>query len=272
MNTIVLAILAVTVIGIICAVMLAVASKVMAVKVDETVGRLREALPGANCGACGYAGCDGYATALGSGEGVKTNLCVPGADAVSKQLSEILGVAFENVVEKVSVIHCTGDYSVTSDKLDYQGIRTCAAVKLFGGKGACSYGCIGFGDCERICPEGAICIENGLAHVDTRKCTGCGLCAGACPNKIITLEADTIKTAILCSNKDKGAVVRKKCSRGCIACGKCARECPVQAIVIENNLARIDYSICTGCGHCAEICPVNCIANCDFRGIHTAAL
>lgn len=268
MSMIVLAILAVTLIGIICAVMLAVASKVMAVKTDERVIELRAALPGANCGACGYAGCDGYAAALNEG-GVRTNLCIPGADTVAKELSTILGVTFESVEEKVAVVHCIGDCDATKDRVSYEGVKTCAAAKLLGGKGSCSYGCIGFGDCAVVCPEGAICIEKGIARVDTRKCTGCGLCVAACPNKIITTERDSIKTAVLCSNKDKGAVTRKKCTVGCIACKKCEKECPVQAIVVENNLSKIDYAVCTDCGHCAEVCPVKCIVLRDFRGVNS---
>ena len=269
MNPILLAVLSVTVIGIICAVVLAAASKVMAVKTDERVVALRAALPGANCGACGYAGCDGYAAALGEDSGVKSNLCIPGADAVSHKLSEILGVAFEDVVEQVAVVHCCGDCDATHDRVDYQGITTCSAAKLFGGKGACSYGCMGFGDCAKVCPNGAICIEKGIARVNTRLCTGCGMCASVCPNKIISVESDTIKTAVLCSNRDKGPVTRKKCTKGCIACKRCEKECPVQAITVTNNLPVIDYGKCVSCGKCAEVCPVKCIVECDFYGINT---
>ena len=123
MDGIIIAIISVTAIGIICAIMLAVASKVMEVKEDERFPLIRECLPGANCGACGYAGCDGYAHALIEDEGVKTNLCVPGADGVAKKLSEVLGVDFEDVVEQVAVIKCKGDCTVTSEKMDYQGIE-----------------------------------------------------------------------------------------------------------------------------------------------------
>jgi Na+-translocating ferredoxin:NAD+ oxidoreductase RNF subunit RnfB len=268
MSIIVMAILAVTIIGIICAVMLAVASKVMAVQVDARVIDLRAALPGANCGACGYPGCDGYAAALAEG-GVKPNLCIPGADAVSKELSAILGVVFENVEEKTAVVHCGGDCDATHDRVDYEGAETCAAAKLFGGKGACAYGCMGFGDCASACPYGAICMEKGIARVDTRKCTGCGVCVAACPNKLITVQRDTIKTAVLCSSRDKGAVTRKNCAVGCIACKKCEQECPVQAIVVENSLAVIDYAKCNDCGRCAEVCPVKCIALRDFKGVNS---
>ncbi|MFB0920678.1 MAG: RnfABCDGE type electron transport complex subunit B [Oscillospiraceae bacterium] len=269
MNGVILAIVSVTAIGVICAVMLAVASKVMAVKEDERFPVVRECLPGANCGACGYAGCDGYAHALVDGEGVKTNLCVPGADSVAKKLSEVLGVAFEDVVEQVAVIKCRGDCKVTSDKMDYQGIESCKAAKLlFGGTGKCTFGCMGFGDCAAVCPNDAICIENGIAHVNTRLCVGCGMCASVCPNKLISIMPDVEKMLVTCSNTEKGAVTRKACSHGCIACKKCEKECPVGAITVENNLSHIDYDKCTNCGHCAEVCPTKCIIKGDFSGIH----
>ncbi len=268
MTPIIIAVLVVCAIALICGVMLVIVSKLMAVKVDERLPAIRECLPGANCGACGYAGCDGYAEALLNG-GVKTNLCVPGADAVAKQLADVLGVEFEDVIEQVAVIHCRGDYSVTRDKMDYRGINSCAAANLlFAGRGACPFGCLGLGDCARACPNGAICLENGVARVDTRKCTGCGICAKTCPNHLIDVMPDTAKVLVTCSNCEKGAVTRKECTHGCLGCGKCKRECPADAIEIVNNLARIDYSKCISCGHCAEVCPTGCIMLADFTGIH----
>ena len=137
MMEILIPILAVTVIGLICAVGLAVASSVMAVKEDTRFTALRACLPGANCGACGYTGCDGYAHALLQ-PGTKTNLCVPGADAAAKQIAAVLGVEAEDVVEKIAVVQCAGTCQATSVKADYRGIESCAAAKLFsGGKGSC---------------------------------------------------------------------------------------------------------------------------------------
>ena len=191
MEAILTAVIPVVIIGVICAAVLVIASKVMAVKEDERFPKVRECLPGANCGACGYAGCDGYAKALCENSDTPTNLCIPGADGVAKQLSEVLGVEFADVVEQVAVVHCSGDCEHTQDKVDYQGIATCKAAKLlYGGKGSCSYGCLGLGDCAAVCPKEAICIEDGIAHVNPKDCIGCGMCAKECPNHLISLVAD----------------------------------------------------------------------------------
>ena len=271
MELILTAVIPVVIIGIICAAVLVTASKLMAVKENEKIPVIRECLPGANCGACGFAGCDGYAKALAETEGTATNLCVPGGDAVSKRISEILGVEYADVVEKVATIHCGGDCSYTQDRVEYSGINSCAAAKLiFGSKGECPYGCMGLGDCASVCPNNAICIENGIAHVDTRACIGCGLCAKTCPNHLITLMDDVERVVVMCSNKDKGAVTRKACKNGCIGCKKCEKVCPLGAIKVTDNLAVIDYEKCTDCpdfGICARECTTGSIAFSDFRSV-----
>lgn len=260
MTEILTAVISVVVIGIICAAVLVIASKLMAVKEDERFPKIRECLPGANCGACGFAGCDGYAKALCENSDTPSNLCVPGGAGVSKQLSEILGVECADVVKQTAVVHCAGDCSKTQDKVIYQGIESCKAAKLmYGGKGSCTYGCLGLGDCMKACPENAICITDGVAHVDSRKCIGCGICTRTCPNRLISLITDAEKVVVTCSNKDKGAVTRKVCSNGCIGCKKCERVCPSKAITVIDNVAVIDYSKCTKCGLCAENCTTNCI-------------
>ncbi len=269
MNPILVAALVVVGIGAVCAVMLVIASKFFSVEENETAQKIRECLPGANCGACGYAGCDGYAAALAEEEGIKTNLCIPGGDAVSKQISDVLGVEFEDVIEQVAVVHCNGHRDTAKMKNDYAGIHTCEAAKLYyGGQGSCVYGCIGFGDCVAACPQNAICVDNGVARVDTRSCIGCGVCVSACPKGLISLMADRESVLVLCNNTEKGAAVRVQCESGCIGCKKCEKNCETGAVKVVNNLAVIDYDKCINCDKCAENCPVGCILISDFAGVH----
>ena len=264
------AVLPVVIIGVICAGVLVIASKIMAVKEDERFPAVRDCLPGANCGACGYAGCDGYAKALCENPDTPANLCIPGADSVARQLSEVLGVEYADVVEQVAVVRCSGDCEHTQDKVEYDGMQSCAAAKLmYGGKGSCTYGCLGLGDCQNACPHGAICIENGIAHINTRSCIGCGVCAKACPNQLITLVPDVKRVVVACSNKDKGAVTRKACSIGCIGCRKCVKACPQGAITVADNCASIDCTKCADCpdfGVCARVCTTGCIVETDVSG------
>jgi len=267
-NTIFAAISSVTVIGVICAAVLCIASKFMNVKDDERLAQLAEIMPGANCGACGFPGCTGFAKALISGD-AKTNQCPPGGAELIVKISGILGLSgadTEGITKKTAVVYCSGDISARQKKMEYKGIQSCAAAKqLFAGESACAFGCLGYGDCQIACPCSAICMEEDLARIIMPNCTGCGLCVKACPNKLISIvNADTpVFTA--CKNIEKGAAARKKCTSACIACGKCVRECPGSAIVMENNLAVINYEKCKlindkqSCGHCIEVCVTKCI-------------
>ena len=259
MDSIFIPVFSLSTLGVICAVVLVIAAKLMFVKVDERLEKLTNTLPGVNCGACGYPGCAGYATALIKGEAMP-NCCLPGGPSVMAKLSSILGVEAGSIEKKSAIVHCRGDCNSQQKKHDYKGIQSCeAASQLFAGEGACAFGCLGYGDCQVVCPAHAICLENGLARIDPRLCTGCGICVKTCPKSLISLEKAGIAVSVLCKNIEKGAVVRKKCSKGCIGCGKCVKECPDGAIVMENNLAVIDYEKCSGCGHCAEVCVTNSI-------------
>lgn len=258
-------VLLLTAIAILCAVLLTLSDTFFGVKEDETAQAIRECLPGANCGACGYSGCDGYAKALAEKSVEATNLCIPGGDSTARQIANVLGVEAEDVVEKVAYVACNGNCDAVERKYDYRGLQTCAAANLmYSGDKMCPDACLGYGDCMAACPENAISIRNGVAYVDSRKCVGCGICTHHCPNHIIKLINDTTRVVVQCSNHEKGALTRKHCSNGCIGCMKCQKACPCGAIKVQDNLATIDYSLCTGCAACVEVCPVHCIHQGNF--------
>lgn len=264
--SIIIPIAAVTVIGIICGVMLVVASKFMAVPEDETFVAVRECLPGANCGACGYAGCDGYAHALADGDTKATNLCVPGGADASNQVAAILGLEAGEAVKKVAYVACCGSSENVAHRHEYVGIQSCSAANLlYAGDSLCAYGCLGYGDCVSACPNDAITVRDNLARINLKLCTGCGLCAKKCPNHLIHIVPENVRYIIDCSNHDKGANTRKTCKVGCIGCRKCEKECPAGAITVVDNLAVIDHEKCTSCGHCKEICSTGCISKVFFN-------
>lgn len=250
----------VTVIGLLCSVMLVVAAHFFGVKENETVEEIRDILPGANCGACGYTGCDRYAKALAEDSSTKTNLCIPGGDSTAATIADILGVAPADVIEQIAIVHCNGNCENSPNVAEYEGLATCKSAKLvYGGPSSCNYGCLGFGDCVAACQYDAIKIIDGIARVSPTLCTGCTLCAKACPNNIITLVDATKTVQVKCSNREKGALARKQCSVACIGCMKCEKTCPHDAIHVVDNLAIIDYDKCTSCQKCAEVCPTGCI-------------
>lgn len=252
--------------GLIFGALLAFASEKFFVKVDERQIEIREVLPGANCGACGYPGCDAFAEAVLDGTAPVTG-CVAASSEVAEKIAAILGVEATAEEVKVAFLMCKGSPDKTTTNCIYDGVMDCREAAIIPGKGpnACSYGCLGLGTCEEVCPFDAITIENGLAVVDTEKCVGCGICVEQCPRNVLTLIPVSSKVFVGCNSPLKGADVKKACTVGCIGCTLCVKACPVQAIEMKDSLAVIDSSKCINCGICVTKCPVKCII--DMRNI-----
>ncbi len=264
MYDILIAFAIVSTVGLIAGILLALLSHFLHIEDDKTVKAIRETLPGINCGACGFKGCDDYAAALAEGK-AKPNLCVPGGQEVASEIGSILGIAVEPPKDVVAFVHCNGNCDATTKKAIYEGVKTCrASSEVYGGPDTCRFGCIGFGDCAIACPSNAICMKDGIAHVDTSRCIGCGLCQTICPKKLISMVPQETAAVIMCNNKDKGAEARKVCKNACIGCKKCEKTCPQNAITVVDNLAKIDYDKCTGCGACIESCPTGCLKKVFF--------
>lgn len=257
--------------GLLFGIVLSVASRVFAVERDPRRDEVREALPGANCGGCGYAGCDAYANAIASGSAA-INLCPVGGAALAKRLSEIMGVTAGESTRMVAVVACQGSREYAKDRTEYDGIQDCRSAQLVsGGFKACEYGCLGLGTCERACQFDAIHIlDDGIAHVSSDKCTGCKACVTACPRGIIRMTRADQQPQVLCNSLDKGKAVREACSIGCIACMRCQKTCRFDAIHVINNLAVIDEQKCTHCMECVAVCPTNCI-HIDQRAVSIAS-
>ena len=260
MGNIVIPVMLVVVVGIIASVLLVIASKVFFVKVDERVAEVRSALPGANCGACGFAGCDDYAAAVTEDESVPCTKCSVGGESAAEAISKILGRDAGGADRQVAFVRCNGDNGASKKTLEWQGLMSCAAAKTFyNGVSACSHGCIGFGDCVNVCEFDSIGVVNGVAKVNRDTCVACGKCIKECPQGLIALFPYKQDVHVVCQNTEKGGVTRKQCSNGCIGCGKCVKVCRKEAITVEDNLARIDPEKCINCGLCVTVCPTGAI-------------
>ena len=264
MNTsaILTAVIVIAVLGLILGLFLGIAAKAFHVETDPREDKISAALPGNNCGGCGYPGCTGLAAAIVNGE-APVNACPVGGAAVAKEVAAIMGVEADDTKRMAAYVKCAGDCEKAAKNYEYTGAEDCRMAALLpgGGDKSCAYGCLGYGSCVSACPFDAIQIVNGIALVDKDACKACGKCIEACPKKLIELLPYDSKYIVACSSKDKGPDVMKKCKAGCIGCGLCKKNCPKEAIDIKDLLAYIDQDKCEKCGVCAEKCPKKIILN-----------
>lgn len=245
--------------GIIFGLVLSFANKKFHVEVDERVAKVRECLGGANCGACGYPGCDGFAAAVVKGE-APVNGCAPAGEKGAKAIGKIMGVEAASGEKLVARVLCQGEDGIVKERYQYDGYLSCATASgLAGGPKDCRFACLGLGDCMDKCAFDAIHIENSIAHIDPAKCTACGNCVKACPRGVIKLLPVSANVTVRCRNSDTARAARAVCMDACIGCGRCKKECQYDAITVENGFARIDPAKCTRCGSCAAVCPCKCI-------------
>ena len=248
-------------VGLIIGIFLGISSEVFKVKVDEKISKIRECLPGNNCGGCGYAGCDALAAAIASGEAL-TNQCPVGGEKVAFKIAKIMGQESVQSKKKVAFVHCDGTCENASNAYNYNGVKDCrvAAILPNAGEKKCSYACLGYGSCVEACKFDAIHIDRGVAKVDRDKCVACKACINSCPMKLIELVDYDKEHLVKCSNKNKGKIATEACKVSCIACGMCERTCTKDAIKVINNIAVMDFEKCNGCGECASKCPRKCIS------------
>ena len=259
MNGILITTLVITAIGLVVGAGLVFTSKKFYVEVDEREAAVRACLPGNNCGACGYAGCDALAAAIAKEE-APVNACPVGGGPAAEKIGGVMGVVAEVSERKVAFVKCKGNCDVTKNQGNYIGLQDCRSAVLAGlNVSDCAYGCLGLGSCVKVCPQGAISVVNGVAVVNEEKCISCGLCTKACPKGLIEVKPQSKRVAVQCSNKERGPMVKAACSAGCIGCTLCTRQCEVGAITVTDNLAHVNYELCTQCGKCAEKCPVKVI-------------
>ncbi len=260
------AVLSLTALGAVFGLVLSFAKQKLKVERDPRFESVLEALPGANCGACGQPGCSGYAAKIVNGE-VEINLCMVGGSETLDKIAGVMGVLSVGIKPTMARVNCQGSCDVTRTKFTYSGPRSCAAAQqVMGGFKTCRYGCLGLGDCTKVCPFDAIHMDDTLKLpvVDFDKCTGCGKCVNECPRNIIRLVEKEFDVHMMCQNREKAPVMKLGCDVGCTACMRCVKACKEvfkdspdieTAIQVVDFLAVFDYDKCINCGKCAEVCP-----------------
>ena len=260
----------VTVMGLVLALILYLVAERFKVEEDPRIDLVEKAMPGANCGGCGFAGCRAFAESAVKAPNLDSHFCPVGGNDTMKNVAAILGYEVKAKAPEVAVVRCNGTCTARPRVNNYDGYPSCKVkAALYSGDTGCAFGCLGCGDCVAACQFGALSMdpETGLPVVDEEKCTGCGACSKACPKHIIELRPKGprgMRVFVSCVNRDKGPVAKKACLNACIGCGICVKTCTHEAIVMENNIAYIDASKCKLCRECEAMCPTGAIHGVGF--------
>ena len=265
MEVLLFTVLTLCALGVLSAVVLYFVARRFRVEEDPRIDEVEKMLPGANCGGCGFAGCRGMADALVTHEDISALYCPVGGAECMNRVASYLGKSAPVKEAQTATVRCGGAGGQRPRTNTYDGARSCAvAASLYAGETGCAFGCVGFGDCVKVCTFGALRMnpQTGLPEVDPEKCTACGACVKACPKHIIELRKrwpGNRAVYVSCVSHDRGAAVMKACKAGCIGCGKCVKVCPFGAITLDKNLAYIDPQKCRLCRKCVNECPTGAI-------------
>ncbi len=239
------------------------ANKKFMVEVDPKIEEVKEALPGANCGGCGYLGCSDYAEAIVK-KNDPVNKCTVGGAACAKEIAGIMGVEVGDMVALRAIVHCNAPLSSRLGLTQYKGELRCASAQQVAGVQGCTFGCLGFGDCVQACNYDAIEVIDGLARVNYKKCIGCGACSKACPRGIISIQGfkEDILPVVACSNKDKAKDAKAVCNNACVGCKACTKASDL--FTVANNLSKCSYDDYSAqkredVMNAMEKCPTGCI-------------
>lgn len=241
-TTITIASISAALITLILAIILIFSSKIFKVETDERVAELTGILPGANCGGCGFPGCAQFAKALVDEKAPLDGCSVGGADTASKVANYLGKVAPPQKERTRAYIFCHGHEGIAKTNKVYNGAETCVSAVMSGGNRDCTYGCVGFYDCMKVCEFGAIVkSETGIPIIVEDKCVSCNACVKACPQKLIEIHPVSQKYHVYCKSKDKGPIAKKSCDRACIGCSICVKATKEGGMKIDNYLAIVNY-------------------------------